>query len=53
MKKNMLKGNIVLLLWVVSLLLSAQIPAGYYEGARGKSGTELKKALHNIPQIRN
>lgn len=48
MKKNMLKGNIVLLLWVVSLLLSAQIPAGYYEGARGKSGAELKTALHNI-----
>jgi len=30
------------------LLLLAQIPAGYYDSAAGKSGNELKNTLHNI-----
>ena len=37
---------LVLLLWGGSLC--AQIPSGYYNNAEGKTGTELKTALHNI-----
>jgi len=32
----------------VSSLTQAQIPAGYYDAAIGKTGNELKIALHNI-----
>ena len=40
----------LLLLFVLlsSLTLFAQIPAGYYDGANGKTGAELKTALYNI-----
>ena len=30
------------------LALTAQIPNGYYNAANGKTGDELKAALHNI-----
>ncbi len=36
----------VLLLFVTSLF--AQVPAGYYDAAQGKTGEALKTALHNI-----
>lgn len=44
MKK--LSASIVLLLG--ALYLVAQVPAGYYYSAEGKSGKELKTALHQI-----
>ena len=44
MKKNAL----FLLLALVSITLQAQIPAGYYNNAEGKTGEQLKTALYNI-----
>ncbi|MBU1009126.1 MAG: endonuclease [Bacteroidetes bacterium] len=32
----------------MSVTVVAQIPAGYYQGAEGLSGTQLQEALHNI-----
>ena len=37
-----------LLLALASLGLMAQIPNGYYDNANGKTGDELKEALHDI-----
>lgn len=50
MKKttHLLRYGTLSLLLVASLLIQAQIPAGYYYQAHGKAGTELKTALHNI-----
>ena len=39
---------LALLLMLFSASLVAQIPSGYYNSAEGKTGTELKAALHNI-----
>ena len=39
---------LLLLLTVMSGSLVAQIPSGYYNNANGKTGDELKTALHNI-----
>ena len=44
MKKNIL----ILLLAFVGIVAQAQIPNGYYNNANGKTGDELKVALHNI-----
>lgn len=44
MKKNIL----ILLLALVGIVAQAQIPNGYYNNADGKTGDELKIALHNI-----
>ena len=40
----------LMLLFVLlsSITLFAQAPAGYYDGANGKTGAELKTALYNI-----
>ena len=38
----------VMLLLLAATALKAQIPSGYYDNAAGKSGDELKTALHNI-----
>ena len=50
MKKTtcLLRYGILFLLLSVSSLICAQIPAGYYYQAHGKTGAELKTALHNI-----
>lgn len=50
MKKTtcLLRYGILFLLLTVSSLICAQIPAGYYYQAHGKTGAELKTALHNI-----
>lgn len=37
-----------ILLALTSLCLTAQIPNGYYNNAAGKTGDDLKSALHNI-----
>lgn len=37
-----------LLLLFISLRITAQIPAGYYDDADGLEGTALRSALHNI-----
>ncbi len=42
---------LLLFLSIVSLQLSAQAPAGYYDNIDGKKKEELKTALHNV--IRN
>lgn len=34
--------------FISALALTAQIPSGYYDAANGKTGDELKVALHNI-----
>ncbi len=34
--------------FISALALTAQIPSGYYDAANGKTGDELKAALHNI-----
>ena len=39
---------LLLLLTAMSGSLVAQIPSGYYNNANGKTGDELKTALHNI-----
>lgn len=38
----------ILLCLLISIQLSAQAPAGYYDGAKGKSAKTLLIALHNI-----
>ncbi len=38
----------IILLLILSGMLPADIPAGYYDDAEGKVGAELKAALHNI-----
>ena len=38
----------IILLFILSGTLPADIPAGYYDDAEGKVGAELKAALHNI-----
>ena len=45
MKKTL---SILILLVLASIGLWAQIPSGYYNNANGKTGDELKVALHNI-----
>jgi endonuclease I len=46
-KSNKVSGVTLCLILGLSLL-NAQIPTGYYDSAAGKSGAELKAALHNI-----
>ncbi|KXX70329.1 endonuclease [Flammeovirga sp. SJP92] len=47
--KNQLKGLLLLKLMALIITTSyAQIPANYYRSAQGKSGSELKNALHSI-----
>ena len=48
MKHNHPIFTLLLLLALMSGSLSAQIPNGYYNNANGKTGDELKVALHNI-----
>lgn len=38
----------ILLIFFTLVEVLAQIPAGYYDSAAGKTGAELKAALHNI-----
>jgi len=38
----------IILLFILSGTLPADIPAGYYDAAKGKAGAELKAALHDI-----
>ena len=40
--------SLALLLTLLSGMLWAQIPEGYYNSAEGKTGQELRMALHNI-----
>lgn len=47
-KRISLRRVFTLLVLCMSVLLYAQIPAGYYDAAEGKSAAELKTALHNI-----
>mgnify|MGYP003310047640 CR=1 FL=1 len=44
----MLKYKLLLLLVSIAVVSVAQIPDGYYDGAVGKEGAELKSALYNI-----
>ena len=44
MKKNILTLVIIL----IGFVSQAQIPSGYYDNANGKTGDELKAALHDI-----
>ena len=39
---------LAMLLMMLSGMLWAQIPDGYYDAAEGKTGTELRQALHDI-----
>ncbi len=48
--KNLL---LILAIWLVSLNLLAQAPAGYYNNAEGKSGATLKTALFGIIKTHN
>ena len=48
MKHNHPIFTLLLILVLMSGSLSAQIPNGYYNNANGKTGDELKEALHNI-----
>ena len=49
MKNYSLRRNTLLLMLAVAWgSLGAQIPSGYYNAAMGKTGDELKTALHNI-----
>ncbi len=43
-----LKRFIFFVLFVAATGLYAQVPAGYYDAAQGKTGEQLKTALHNI-----
>jgi len=43
-----MKKLMIFLLLVISVLLCADIPEGYYDGTDGLNGEELKAALHNI-----
>ncbi len=45
---HLLRYSTIFLFLTVSLFIQAQIPAGYYYQAHGKTGAELKTALHNI-----
>ncbi|MGM9695133.1 MAG: endonuclease [Alloprevotella sp.] len=45
--KNISRLCFLAILNLCSVVLFAQIPAGYYSGAKGKSGKALKTALHN------
>ena len=46
--KNIRRNSVLLLFFVFFAGIWAQIPAGYYEEAKEKSGKELKTTLHNI-----
>ena len=48
MKRHFLYCSLLLLLMATGSGLGAQIPSGYYNNANGKTGDELKTALHNI-----
>lgn len=48
MLKSTLKLHILLLISMVTLGVSAEIPAGYYSPINGKSEAELKTAIHNL-----
>ncbi len=42
-------STVAIMIWLLSInILSAQIPAGYYDQAAGLSGAGLKTALHHI-----
>lgn len=49
----MRKLQLLLLLFFFGTLASAQVPAGYYNAAVGKSGEELRTALYNIIKTHN
>ena len=44
----MKKATLVLLLTLTGIIAQAQIPNGYYDNAIGKTGEELRSALHDI-----
>jgi len=46
--KKPIPSGLLIILFLLPLWLQAQIPTGYYDAAAGKSGTDLKAALHNI-----
>ena len=48
MRQHHYISTMFLLLALISGSLSAQIPNGYYNNANGKTGDELKIALHDI-----
>ena len=50
LKRNTLNLNLysLLLIFMCPALLFSQIPAGYYDAAQDLSGSELKRALHDI-----
>ena len=48
MKRTFKKTALVILISLFCLVAQAQIPNGYYNNANGKTGDELKIALHNI-----
>ncbi len=48
MKRHFLYCSLLLLLMAIGSGLGAQIPSGYYNNANGKTGDELKTALHDI-----
>ena len=48
MRNRQLRFAFMLLLTLTSGLLYAQIPSGYYNPAAGKTGVELRQALHDI-----
>ena len=49
----MKKAILLLLLALTVVTVQAQIPSGYYDSANGKTGDELKNALHNIIKDHN
>ena len=46
--KSLNSSTLLILLLFISLNTNAQIPNGYYDAATGKTGYELKTALHSI-----
>ena len=46
--KNFRLLTVVILGAIANINALAQIPAGYYDGLKGKKGAELKTAVHNI-----
>lgn len=48
MKSFFIRIGVFFSLWVISLSILAQAPAGYYDAADGLSGTTLQQALHDI-----
>lgn len=48
MKNCVLHKTVVFVLLLFTLSLSAQIPAGYYDPAIGRTGADLQVALYNI-----